>query len=263
MEAYYIDQRPPGLIFGNQDLFNPRLSLFLDTHFGKHFYSFVQARFDRGFEPGARRNGDARFDEYLLHYMPFDDARLNIQVGKFATLAGNWVPRHDSWNNPFIKAPVHYENVFIMTDHAAPKAPQGFLDRRRRPDKKDLWLSTLMGPSYASDASVFGLWRTFDYAAEVKNSSVSSHHQSWDGTDVNWQNPTVRARLGYRPNAAWAAASRSAKALICCPTRVRRCHPAKTCVITNNSPSTMTSVTLGTIGSSGVKYLRRASKCPP
>src|SRR5215211_5108451 len=50
LEGYYIDQRPPGLIFGNDDDFiNPRLSLFLDARAGKHLYAFVQARVDRGF----------------------------------------------------------------------------------------------------------------------------------------------------------------------------------------------------------------------
>src|SRR6185503_12891788 len=47
-EGYYIDQRPPGLIFGHdEDFINPRLSLFLDARAGKHFYAFVQARADR------------------------------------------------------------------------------------------------------------------------------------------------------------------------------------------------------------------------
>src|SRR5262245_27248815 len=52
LEGYYIDQRPPGLIFGGgDDFFNPRLTVFLDTHLGKHLYSLVEARFDRGFDP--------------------------------------------------------------------------------------------------------------------------------------------------------------------------------------------------------------------
>jgi hypothetical protein len=53
IEAYYIDQRPPGLLFGNTDFVNPRLSLWLDTRLGPHFYSLVQFRFDRGFDPRA------------------------------------------------------------------------------------------------------------------------------------------------------------------------------------------------------------------
>ena len=66
VEAYFIDQRSPGLLFGNADLFNPRLSLFLDTHLGEQFYSFVQVRADRSFDPRAMPHGDVRFDEYLL-----------------------------------------------------------------------------------------------------------------------------------------------------------------------------------------------------
>src|SRR2546423_6773368 len=64
LEGYYIDQRPLGLIYGGEDdLLNPRLSLFLDARAGTHFYSFVQARIDRGFDPLARVRY-ARFDEY-------------------------------------------------------------------------------------------------------------------------------------------------------------------------------------------------------
>ena len=46
IEGYYIDQRPPGLIYGDdQDFINPRLSLFLDAHAGKHLYSSVHISF--------------------------------------------------------------------------------------------------------------------------------------------------------------------------------------------------------------------------
>ncbi|MBM3840106.1 MAG: hypothetical protein FJ398_19495 [Verrucomicrobia bacterium] len=66
LELYYIDQQPPGLIFSDDDaFFSPRLSLFLDTQFGPHFYTLVQARYDRGFDPGSREDGDFRFDEYF------------------------------------------------------------------------------------------------------------------------------------------------------------------------------------------------------
>ena len=108
IEGYFIDHRPPGLLFGNADLFNPRLSLFLDTHLGEQFYSLVQFRADRGFDPRAVPDGDVRFDEYLLRWTPWADGRLNVQVGKFSTVFGKWVQRHDSWQNPFITAPLAY-----------------------------------------------------------------------------------------------------------------------------------------------------------
>jgi hypothetical protein len=203
LEGSYIDQRPPGLIFGGgEDFVNPRLSLFLDAHLGKHLYSFVQARVDRGFDPRERRQ-DARFDEYLLRYTPFDDSRINLQIGKFATVVGNWVSRHHSWENPFINAPLPYEYVTAASDQSIVPGPVAFLTRRNIADKKELWVPVLWGPSYASGASLFGTVERFDYALEIKNSSISSRPESWDGRDIGWENPTVSGRAGFRPNAAW------------------------------------------------------------
>ena len=203
LEGYYIDQRPPGLIFGGDEEFvNPRLSLFLDTRLGKHFYSLVEGRIDRGFDPRSRVR-DARFDQYLLRYTPFEDSRVNLQVGKFGTVVGNWVARHDSWNNAFLNAPVPYENVFIISDHSAPGSRAAFLARRDQSDKKDLWRPIIWGPSYATGAALFGALKDFDYAFEVKNAALSSRPRSWDGRDFGWENPTVNGRIGYRPNAAW------------------------------------------------------------
>ncbi len=203
VEGYFVDQRPPGLIFGKDDLFSPRLSLFLDTHLGSQFYSLVQFRADRGFDPGSKPDGDARFDEYLLRWTPWADGRLNVQAGKFATVFGKWVQRHDSWQNPFITAPLAYENVTTITDQAAPGAPAGFLGRRSVADTKATWLPVVWGPAYTSGASVFGQLGKFDYAFEFKNASISSRPTAWDAQDNGWENPTVSARLAHTPNAAW------------------------------------------------------------
>ncbi|MHB8522873.1 MAG: hypothetical protein ACYDH9_19225 [Limisphaerales bacterium] len=203
LEGYYIDQRPPGMIFGgDQDFFNPRLSLFLDTQFGKHFYSFVQVRVDRGFDPRERvRN--ARFDEYLLRYTPFDDARFNAQFGKFATVFGNWVPRHYSWDNPFINAPLPYENFTIGTDYVVPGSPAMFLKRLDKPDMKSAWVPVIWGPSYAAGGSVFGRIEKLDYALEVKNAPLSAPPDDWNPMELGWSNPTVSGRVGLQPSTPW------------------------------------------------------------
>lgn len=204
LEGYYIDQNAPGLLFANKNwLANPRLSLFLDLQLGKHFYSLTQVRADRGFDPGSRPEGNLRLDEYLLRWTPFDDSRLNIQVGKFATVFGEWVGRHDSWQNPFINAPVPYENVTTITDLFAPSSAARFMARRFVPDLKTIWLPVIWGPAYTTGASVFGLVDRFDYAFEFKNASISSRPYAWDPVEVGWENPTISARLGMRPNESW------------------------------------------------------------
>ena len=116
VEAYHVAQPPPGLISTDDHfLLNPRLTLFFDAQLGPKLYFFLQSRLDRGFDP---EDGGAqiRLDEYALRFTPWDDGRLNIQIGKFATVVGNWTGRHLSWENPFINAPLVYENVTPIYD---------------------------------------------------------------------------------------------------------------------------------------------------
>src|SRR5687767_6176983 len=92
LEGYYVDQRPPALLFEDDKFFfNPRLSLFLDANLGEHFYLFTQVRIDRGVDPGMEPQGEIRADEYFLRYTPLKEPVVNFQVGKFATVFGNWV----------------------------------------------------------------------------------------------------------------------------------------------------------------------------
>src|SRR4029434_10151614 len=52
LEFYNFQQPAPRLIDSDIDnLFNPRLTLFLDAQVGSKIYFFAQARLDRGFDP--------------------------------------------------------------------------------------------------------------------------------------------------------------------------------------------------------------------
>jgi len=210
LEGYVLDRRPPGLIFGDDDPFvNPRLSLFLDTRLGSHLYSLVEARIDRGFDPRAHSSA-ARFDQYLLRYSPLADGRLNLEVGKFATMIGSWAPRHDSWSNPFINAPLPYENVTVVSDVSVPASRGAFLARRALADRKRQWQPVIWGPSYASGAALFGALGPLEYAAEVKNAAPSSRPEVWDGRARGWRHPTFDGRLGWHPAAAWIVGASAA-----------------------------------------------------
>jgi hypothetical protein len=202
LEGYYVDQRPPGLLFEDESFFNPRLSLFLDTRLGSHFYVFVQARFDHGFDPGEE-DFDARADEYLLRWTPWNDSRLNLQFGKFATVVGSWVQRHDSWQNPLITAPLPYENLTPVSDDDIPASPADFLARRHIPDVKDSWLPAIWGPAYTTGWSVFGTIGKFDYAFDLKNAAISSHPYAWELNSSLWRYPTISGRVGFRPAPDW------------------------------------------------------------
>src|SRR4051812_7326636 len=147
LEAYYFDGPAPGLILTTSDaLFNPRLSLFFDTQLGPSLYFFTQARVDRGFDP-VDSGPQLRLDEYALRFTPWEDSRLNIQVGQFSTVIGNWVPRHLSWENPFVNAPLPYENVTAVEDKSA---PYYFPLSVGTPAEKYEYNPVIWGPSYAT-----------------------------------------------------------------------------------------------------------------
>lgn len=200
LEFYRFDQPPPGLIDADgHTLFNPRLTIFFDAQIGANVYFFSQARLDRGFDP-TDEGAEIRLDEYAIRVTPWEDGRLSVQVGKFAAVVGNWMQRHLSWDNPFVTAPVAYENVTVIEDFTAP--PLGYLDGDLR-DEKYEYLPIIWGPSYASGLSVAGRFGKFEYAAEIKNASLSSRPESWDVTQIGFEHPTINARLGFRPNQMW------------------------------------------------------------
>jgi hypothetical protein len=202
LEIYHFEQPAPGLINSSIDtLFNPRLTLFLDAQIGSQIYFFAQSRLDRGFDP-SNHGAQVRLDEYALRVTPWKDGRLTVQIGKFATVVGNWVPRHLSWENPFINAPLVYENVTAIQDKYAPYSPLDFIYRPYYYEKY-AFNPVIWGPSYASGISVSGQQGQFDYAVEMKNASLSSRPESWNVTENGFEHPTFSGRAGFRPNEAW------------------------------------------------------------
>jgi hypothetical protein len=201
LEYYDFSGAAPGLIFtDNSYLWNPRLTLFLDAQAGSNFYFFVQARVDRGFDP-TDAPLEVRLDEYAVRWTPWDDGRYNLQVGRFATVVGNYVQRHLSWDNPFVTSPLIYENMTPIYDHEAPEYVGDFSDGLSH-DKYE-YNPVIWGPSYATGLAMSGKLGKFDYAAEIKNASLSSRPESWDATDGGFQHPTISTRIGYRPDMAW------------------------------------------------------------
>lgn len=199
LEYYHFQQPAPGLIDASgNDLFNPRLTVFFDAQIGPAIYFFAQARLDRHFDP-TDEGAQLRLDEYAVRITPWEDGRLSLQAGKFATVISKWVERHLSWDNPFINAPLVYENVTPLEDMAAPDHFHG----GELLDAKFEYIPVIWGPSYASGASVAGRLGRFEYAAEIKNASLSSRPESWDLTRIGFQHPTISGRIGFRPNEMW------------------------------------------------------------
>ena len=201
IEGYGFERSAPGLIDTTEHaLFNPRLTLFADAQLGSSLYFFAQGRLDRGFDPGEH-GPRVRPDEYALRWTPWKDGWLSVQFGKSATVFGTWTGRHLSWENPFVNAPLAYENVTPVADSEPPATRRDF--GRVDPDEKYEYLPVIWGPSYTTGLTASGRVERFDYAAEIKNAALSSRPETWNALDTGFDHPTVSARVGFRPDFAW------------------------------------------------------------
>jgi len=203
----YVPELPAqGLLTSDdQVFFVPRLMVFFDAQMGDRLTLHTQMRADRGFDPGAAPDGEVRLDEYYLQARILKDDDLNVRVGKFGTAFGSWAKRSLSWNNPFVTAPMAYEDVLTVSDQKMPPSVDKFVHRRDVPDNKVFWLPILWGPSYATGLSVSDRIDWVEYAFEIKNASISSSPEVWDAAQVGFPtNPTVTGRVGLHPAPEWS-----------------------------------------------------------
>ncbi|MGB8170038.1 MAG: hypothetical protein WCF18_21220, partial [Chthoniobacteraceae bacterium] len=105
--------------------------------------------------------------------------------------------------NPFINAPLPYENITFAADMETPSSAADFVGEKIDSVTKYEYLPVIWGPSYATGAAVSGRIGKFDYAAEVKNAALGSRPQSWELNGIGFERPSFHARVGLRPNQMW------------------------------------------------------------
>lgn len=201
LTGYQADEPPPALILDADGSFlQPRLAVMFDAGLGGRVLAHVQVSADRGLDPGYRRNGHLRLDEYFLQVDAVDALRGQFRLGKFSTAFGGWVSRHRSLDNPLISAPLLYEDMVTITDAVAPASVDAFVNRRDQPENKPAWLPVIWGPSYASGVSFSGGFGDVDFTVEAKNASVSSRPAVWDAIDTGWDtDPIWTGRIAWHP----------------------------------------------------------------
>ncbi len=214
LEEYATEAPAPGLIVsdGREPLFVPRLSAFLDGQLGANLYVFGQVRADQGFDPGYGQQPELRLAEYAVRFDLLGNGRLILQLGKFAAMVGNWTPRHGSWQDPFITAPLPYQNLTGIWDTTAADTvprilqwghvipfPASDVDAAKQRRLPLIW-----GPSYTAGAALIGDSGPLRYALEVKNGALSSRPEQWSPVDRGWSHPAFDARLGVQPDEAWS-----------------------------------------------------------
>lgn len=201
LEGYYFPQGPTGLIHPKDDenaIFRPRLTLTADGFFGDRLYAFGKLRWDDGYDPNYEAQ-KVRFDAYFVR-LALVPQTLDLQVGKFATVFGNWTGRHESWENPLITAPLAYEEVTSVLDDGVLPSAAAFANLSNVPNNLKRWVPILWGAVYGQGAALFATHGKWDAAATITNRALSSRPNTWE--DYDWSLPNWTGRLGYRATPA-------------------------------------------------------------
>lgn len=210
--GYYTDNEvnnPPGFFFphdGKQYDWSPRLQLTFDAWLGEKFYGFVKYRWDDGVHPGVGKyygsTHDFRFDEVFVRYEAAGSA-LQLQVGRFVPIMGNFLNRQDNWDAGLVSYPLAYEQVTSVSDQLIPADAAAFAARRNQLDfpQKTLWLPAYWAQLYTQGAAVFGQHNGWDYSLNFMNAAPSSRGAVWN--EFEWSAPSYLASLGYQLNPAW------------------------------------------------------------
>lgn len=202
-EFYTIDGSPPGFLApdpGEDELWARRLTVPVDVFLGDAIYGFGKFRFDTGFHPNLHDGSEIRADEYFVRFSP-PGAPFHIQAGKFATVFGGWVTRHETDDDAFLQAPLAYNELTSVVDHRFFPGVNAIAWNRQQPNNIRTWLPVIWDAAYVPGFAIFGEAGDFDYAVEMKSRSISSRPSVWD--DWDFVHPVWTGRLGYRPNAAW------------------------------------------------------------
>lgn len=216
LEGYLIPDPVADLVSGRKEAFlKPRFTLYLDAQLGRRAYLFGQVKVDRGFDVfTVEDKTEMRLDEGALRYELSGpgSGRLFLQAGKFATLIGNWTKRHTAWENPFISAPLPYDNLTGVWDVAPARNADTLLGWAHVEPvgsasavlaDKHLRLPVVWGAAYGQGVALAGRTGRLDYALEIKAVGLSSRPERWDQSFGGVEHPTVSARVGFRPVPAW------------------------------------------------------------
>ena len=162
---------------------------------------------DRGFDP-SDGGAKLRLDEYAVSVSPWKNS-LSFKAGKFATVVGNWVPRHYSWDNPFINAPLPYENLTGIWDSYAPETRRRCSTGDMLPDTTAVIIRTSicesrnLGTELRHGVRGLRIRRSIRLCCGDKERRARSLPEYWDLTNRCFDDPTFSGRVGFRPNEMW------------------------------------------------------------
>lgn len=211
LEWYGLGQEPSGMVTEDKNFLNVRFQAYADIFIGDWITGFLEFRADREHAPGDHALFPRINQGYLRVEVPqlAESVPLFVQAGVFATPFGNFMKRHESWDNPLIRRPMPYDHRTSIQanfmdqfafDNFAPTRT-GFVSWRDRKESDFRGEPIVWQEVYAGGAMIFGsaFGGDVEYAVAIMNSNLSSTAYVWGEWPVRHEAWTFHGRVGFRP----------------------------------------------------------------
>jgi class 3 adenylate cyclase len=196
IEGYFPQEDPPWVIPSTDPFVAGRLRLFTDVFAGERLYALVEIRGDRGERP---QDGpvQARVEQAFIRVALPLPARLQLQVGKFASPVGSYPERHHTPGDPLIRPPILYDHHTVIDVRSVPAAKLGFFDWKNDPIRRPAGTPVIWGVPYPWGAALAGGVGKLDLRVALTSTAPSSPPETWDFNDVDFDRPSIVFAAGY------------------------------------------------------------------
>ena len=215
-EWYGLGLEPSGMVREDKHFVNWRIQLFAEVFLGEHLDGLVEFRADRGHAPADVALFPRINQGFLRWRVPGlgEHLALSAQAGVFATPFGNFIKRHDSWDNPLVRRPLPYDHrTTLMADFMDQFAFDNFPGTRMafvrvwrdRPESLFPGEPLVWQEVYAGGAMVNAVLGDadrpdrFTLDVAVMNSMLGSTAYTWAEWPRRSAAWTLHSRLGWRP----------------------------------------------------------------
>lgn len=197
LEGYVPGSAPPWLIPETEPFVAGRARLFADLFVGRHVFSSLELRIDRGEEPRAGPL-DARIDQAFVRLGPAGP--VSLQLGKFVSPFGGWPQRHHTIDDPFVRPPIMYEHRTMVRSDVVPGTTAAFIDWKDDVprDFRPRGAPPIWGAPYQWGGMLLGGRGPVTFRAAAMNSAPSSEPAAWGWDAGRFRHPSWVINTGIR-----------------------------------------------------------------
>lgn len=191
-------QQPAWMVSDSSAFLATRSSAYFDIFAGRHLYSLVELRADRGETPSSG-NLQVRVEQAFVRWTPFTKSDASLQVGRFVSPFGNYPQRHHSSSDPLIRPPLAYDYRTMICGEIVAPTRDDFIDWKDAPSFwRPIGLPPIWAAPYQLGAMLIGSYKRASYRLALMNGAPSAEPNVWNYLPKRFSDMSYVANVGMQ-----------------------------------------------------------------